>query len=352
MKPRGLATLIGSFPNVDPDRALRSILEAVPEAPVWPQLPNRDWREGFLPQYSEGLPGRIAQPDKGKVFFDTKADLSAELTAFYEAALGAPETGDFSLFEISPEASAGLPAALEVFAALGSRPPYIKVHTTGALSFSLTVFDRAGTPLYFDDTFADLTVQSAALKSRWQVRLFRPHADRIICFLDEPALSAFGSSCYQNVTRNDVVDRLGRVVRAVQEEGALVGVHVCGNSEWTLLIDAGVDIISFDAFGYGESIALYAPAVRPFLEGGGVIAWGIVPTSAEIHNHDAASLDEKLGHLVHHLSGHDVDRELIWQQSMLTPTCGMGTMTVDDSELVMRRLGELAARVQARIRND
>ncbi len=48
-------------------------------------------------------------------------------------------------------------------------------------------------------------------------------------------------------------------------DGAVAGVHCCGNTDWTILIDAGVDMINFDAFEYGETIALYPDAVKGFL---------------------------------------------------------------------------------------
>ena len=49
------------------------------------------------------------------------------------------------------------------------------------------------------------------------------------------------------MTRDDTVAKLGEVIEAVHAEGALAGVHCCGNTEWSILIDAGVDIINFDA---------------------------------------------------------------------------------------------------------
>ena len=75
-----------------------------------------------------------------------------------------------------------------------------------------------------------------------------------------------------------------------------------------------------------------------------------MPTSADIHDVDANGLLSKLDHLVDHLAGHGIERDLIWQQTMLTPSCGMGTMTVDEARLVMTRLAEVAERVQARLR--
>ena len=59
------------------------------------------------------------------------------------------------------------------------------------------------------------------------------------------------------MTRDDTVAKLGEVIEAVHAEGALAGVHCCGNTEWPILIDAGVDILNFDAFDYGDTILLY-----------------------------------------------------------------------------------------------
>lgn len=349
--PRAMATLIGSLPHKSTDDVLNKIFSAVPEAPIWPQLPMRDWREGFLPQYSEAMPARVEHPEEGKVSVNTESpDLAEELTSFYEKSILATESGDFSEFAISRKASEGFYKTLDYLKTLDTKPEYAKVHTTGAVSFSLTVFDQKQVPLYFDDTFADVCVQLAALCSRWQIQQYKPYAENIICFLDEPTLSAFGSSCYINVTREEVIKRLSATVDAVHEEGALAGVHVCGNSEWTILMDAGVDIINFDAYGYGESMALYADRVDQFLQEGKSLAWGVIPTSPKIFEESAENLDKRLTEVVKNLAGQGVDENLIWQQSIITPSCGMGTMSIEGSELVMQRLREVSEIVQKRIR--
>ncbi len=41
----------------DPDQAAALSLQYLPEAPIWPQLPQRDFREHMDGQYSESLPG-------------------------------------------------------------------------------------------------------------------------------------------------------------------------------------------------------------------------------------------------------------------------------------------------------
>jgi len=325
------------------------ILQAVPEAPIWPQLPKRHWREGFLPQYAEGLPGLVEHPKDGKVSINREnGDFVRAMTAFYEAQIKAKEGGVTDHFKISPEHASGIAVSRTALSKLKKKPPFVKIHTTGPISFGLTVFDEKGMPLLYDQAYADIVLQNAVMKSLWQLDQFEPYGDRIICFFDEPILSAFGSSTYINLTRDMVVPLLSEAVQALKGEGALVGVHVCGNSEWTLLLDAEVDIISFDAYNYGESLALYPERVSRHLERGGALAWGIVPTSPDIHEQSAESLEKRLTHFVDHLGRQGMDTSLIWRQSMLTPSCGMGTMSVEEAELVMETLHALARRIQDR----
>ena len=82
--------------------------------------------------------------------------------------------------------------------------------------------------------------------------------------------------------REDVVALLKEVIDAVHADSGLAGIHCCGNTEWSILIDAGVDIVNFDAFEFGETIAMYGKAVKEHLQRGGMLAWGVVPTSVAI----------------------------------------------------------------------
>ena len=45
VQPKCMATAIGSMPLADAARALEVIFGAIPDAPVWPQLPKRSLRE-------------------------------------------------------------------------------------------------------------------------------------------------------------------------------------------------------------------------------------------------------------------------------------------------------------------
>jgi hypothetical protein len=346
-EPRCLATAIGSLPHAKAQDAVRVVLDSIPDAPIWPQLPANGLHEQMEVQYSEGLPRVVVDADKQRMFIDTSGDTSDDLAAFYERFVAE----DVDSFQITSAFSKGIPAMLAALTAAGGKRPFVKVQTTGPISFGLTIVDEKKRAIYYNADFIDAVVKALAMKCRWQIRLFGKLAERVICFIDEPILSAFGSSTYVSVTRDDVVAKLGEVVEAVHAEGALAGVHCCGNTEWSILIDAGVDIVNFDAFDFGETIALYPEAVKRHLEQGGALAWGIVPTnSAKIQSQTAASLVDKFSALVGNLAkAAKIDRALIERQALITPSCGTGSLPVPDAEKVFSVLRETSAALRKQL---
>ena len=346
-EPRCLATAIGSLPHADAAQAARIVLDHIPDAPIWPQLPANGLNEQMEIQYSEGLPRVVIDRAKERMYIDTTGDTSNELAAFYETYLA----DDPEPFRITPEFSKGIPALEAALQAAPAKRRFVKVQTTGPISFGLTIVDENKRAIYYNAEFIDVVVKLLAMKCRWQIRKFQPFAEGIICFVDEPILSAFGSSTYVSVTRDDVVAKLGEVIEAVHAEGALAGVHCCGNTEWSILMDAGADIVNFDAFDYGETIALYPQAVKRHLESGKVLAWGIVPTnSAKIQAQTADSLIAKFHGLVDRLSGATgLARDLILRQAMVTPSCGTGSLPVADAERVFQTLRAVSAGLRAEL---
>jgi len=349
-QPKFLATAIGSMPFDNADYAVDVSLKNLPEAPIWPQLPRFGMNEQMEIQYSEGMPCTVIDRDKQRMYFNTSDDYSEAFATFYEMYMAATEGGDVSAMAISPAFSRGIYALEKRLQAGGKKMPFVKVQTTGPCSFALTLVDENKRAIYYNEEFLDVIVKALALKCRWQIRKFKPFAERIICFVDEPILSAFGSSTYVSVKREDVVARVNEVVEAVHAEGGLAGVHCCGNTEWSILIDAGVDIVNFDAFGFGDTMAMYADAVKSHLLKGGALAWGIVPTSAAIREQTVDALAAKLEQTMRHLAGKGIDQALIAQQAVLTPSCGTGSLDPADALNVFETLAALSRKMKAQYR--
>jgi hypothetical protein len=347
-KPRFLATAIGSLPLNDPVKAVDLVLASIPDAPIWPQLPRLGLQEQMEIQYSEGMPCVVFDREKGRLYFDTSKDYSEAFATFYEAYMAATEApagqGVFSPLAISPEFSQGIYALERRLKAEGKPRPYVKVQTTGPCSFALTLTDENKRAIYYNEEFRDVIIKALAMKCRWQIQMFKPFAKQIICFIDEPILSAFGSSTYVSVKREDVVAHLKEVIDAVHAEGGLAGIHCCGNTEWSILVDAGVDILNFDAFGFGETVAMYPQAMKSLLERGGAIAWGVVPTSPAIRQQTPELLAGHLEKMMDNLASKGIAKQLIVDQALVTPSCGTGSLEVADAERVfgtLRSVSEL-----------
>ncbi len=350
VKPRCTATAIGSLPHPDPEQALNVILNAIPDAPIWPQLPKLGLREQMEIQYSEGMPRVVIDDVKRRMFFDTAGDTSEDLAKFYEGYMAATEQGDFSAAAISPKFSAGIGALEKRLKSLNKKRPFVKCQTTGPMSFALTIVDEAKRAIYYDEEFVDVVVKALAMKCRWQIRKFKSFADNVICFVDEPILSAYGSSTYVSVKRSDVIAKLKEVADAIHAEGALSGIHCCGNTEWSIPVDAGVTIVNFDAFQFGESVALYPEHMkRHLVEKKNALAWGIVPTSAAIRDVTSAQLADKFAGLADHLAKKiGVDPKFVAEQAFITPSCGTGSMDIPDAERVFATLAETSAMLKQR----
>jgi methionine synthase II (cobalamin-independent) len=334
-----MATGIGSFPHQDTSSACELILSSAPEMPLWPQLANIDFREQMEIQFSEGLPCVVLDETKQRMYFDTSGDPTSELEKFYENYM----SENLGYFKISPDYGRGI---YEMEKKLSEKKPpsikFFKNQVTGPVTFGLAIVDENKRSIYYNDVFRDVVVKGITMKARWVLNKFKPLGYDQVCFVDEPILSAFGSSTYVSVQRADVVSLINEVIEAVHKEGALAGTHCCGNTEWPILIDAGVDIISFDAFEFGETIAYYSEQVNKFLEDGGVLAWGIVPTSEKINQETSDSLAKKLNERVKNLADKGIDENIIWERCLLTPSCGTGSLSVELSEKVFQNLSELS----------
>jgi hypothetical protein len=350
MKSKFLATGIGSMPFTNADQAVDVSLSKFREAPFWPQLPKLAFTEKMEIQYSEGMPSIVIDRENGRIYFDTVTDYYDQFAAFYETYLAAmdPDTGDGNCtsMAISPNYSKGIYAMEERLRSFDRKLPFIKVQTTGPCSFALTIVDESKRAIYYNEEFRDLAIKALAMKCRWQIQKFQPFAQQVICFVDEPILSAFGSSTYLSLKREDIVSHLAEMAAAIHADRALAGVHCCGNTEWSILVDAGMDIINFDAYGYGETITMYPDAIRKHLERGGMLAYGVVPTSTAIREESAGSLEDRLERLIDQLASKGIERQLIVEQAILTPSCGTGTLEPEDALRVFDLLGSLSKKMQ------
>lgn len=347
--PTGVTLAIGSMPHRDSLVATDRILQACPEAPCWPQLPSLGFQENMMAQFSEGIPCIRVDWERSKISFARPGDCPEELTRFYEDCLEAERTGNLSAFALSSHYAKGLPSFLDRLSPSHREPtPFVKGQVTGPLTFGLSILDENGLPGLFDETLEDVVRKGILMKALWQVECLKTLEAKPILFIDEPILAAFGSSTYINLSRQQAVAVLREIFDAVKDRGAFVGSHCCGNTDWSLMVDAGVDIINFDAYVYMDSIGLYADSLEEFLDRGGLIAWGIVPSQRLKARRDPEQLFEMLVQGIDKLSGQGLSRDALVTSLLLTTSCGLGTLTEAEADAALGELRTLGALVRGR----
>ncbi|MGB2824854.1 MAG: hypothetical protein WBF17_28030 [Phycisphaerae bacterium] len=330
-------TGIGSLPIAECEEAVSFVLDAGLSIPFWPQLPKRAFIERMVPQFSEFMPCVRIDAAQGRIGFDA-AEKYHHLEGFYEAFL----SEDLAPFALSEEAAAGLYAFQR--RAAGRSWPIVKGHITGPLTFCMGICDADKRPLYADADLRDAAVKLLTRKAQWQIERLRPlAAESVLIFVDEPILAAYGSSAYLGICEEDVWQLTGEVIRAIREAGAVAGMHVCGNSDWGVMIRTGVDVLNFDAWQYGPTIALYVEQVRALLDRGGCIAWGVVPT-VTVADADLEAVVRRLDECLDALTAKGFDREELRAASLLTPACGTGSIPFENARKtfsLLRQLGEM-----------
>ena len=340
MNIRAIATGIGSLPFKDPGQAVDLVFKYLPQAPFWPQLPRRNVREGMVAQYSENLPG-FSVTDDGLVF-DQKA-AEDQLESFYERII----TLDLDHFRISEPYAAGLYAFREALKQRDiSQARFIKCHVTGPFTFAAAIKTGNGAEVLHDEVLMQAMVKGLIMKALWQVRFFKAFGKPVIIFIDEPYLAGFGSA-YTALTRETAVKTLAEVSGAIKSPDALVGVHCCGNTDWSIFTDIRtIDIINFDAFSFLDKFALYGRDIAGFLKRGGYVCWGIVPTQEYAPGVNRELLMDKLLSAVRALVKKGVDPELLTRQMMLSPSCGLGALDPALPEGIFSLLNEISSFVR------
>ena len=351
-QPNGRPTLIGSLPISDHGEAVRLVFEYTPDIPVWVQLPVY-LNEGMIAQFLPGMPGLAVERDRQ--FVDTQGQsFDGDMLAFYEAYMAVME-GDADIegsrFALKPEMARGFFAFSDHLRTLSDRPLAVKGQVTGPVTFTTGVTDRQGRAIFYDAQTRDAAVKLLALKARWQVRRLSAFARTVIVFLDEPALAGFGSSEMISISREEISACLAEVVDAVHAEGGLAGIHVCANTDWSVVLGAGVDIVNFDAYAYFDRFILYPNELRSFIAAGGILAWGIVPTLSP-DDLDAATtetLTARWDDQFRQVAALGIDPATLLAQSIITPSCGAGSLDPERALRVLRLTRAVSDTIHSRI---
>ncbi len=347
-----LPVLIGSLPLDDHGEAIKLVFEHTPDIPLWIQLPVFK-EEGMMMQFLPGMPGLSIEEDRA--FVDTaNENFDEDILKFYEDYMAVDE-GKTALsdsrFVLTADTARGFFVFKDYLGRVSNLPIAVKGQITGPITFCTGVKDQNGRAIFYDEQLRDAAVKLLALKARWQVQQLSYFKRPVIIFFDEPALAGFGSSEFISISPEEIKNCFKEVISAVHSEGGLAGVHVCANTDWSLVLESSVDIVNFDAYAYFDRFILYPDQIRSFIESGRILAWGIVPTlnNEDIERETTDSLVAGLNQRVERIEALGIDRKKILAQSLITPSCGAGSLSLDLAQKVLRLTNEVSACLISRL---
>ncbi|NIS61963.1 MAG: hypothetical protein GTO13_15075 [Proteobacteria bacterium] len=302
-----LTTAMAVMPHKDVSRALELALSL--DVPFWPQLPHVSYYEDMYVQASEHFPGILLDLKKRTVRFSMEKFIGE-----FEEAMAHFEEPEY--LEISETYS----TVYHRFLALDlSDRPAIRGQLEGPISFGFHVLDQDDRPILFDDSIRPFMVEFLAKRANVQLNRLKNLNANAFLFIDEPGLQFLFSalSGYGDVAaRGDLETFFSSIERPR-------GIHLCGNPDWDFLLNLDLDILSLDVYSNGEVFVAYVQSIHRFLDRGGVIVWGVVPTNfEEFEKEDVDSLESRLTQLWNILVDEGIDREFLLSRSMLSPaTC-------------------------------
>ncbi len=325
-----LTTAMAVMPHKDVSRALELAMSM--DIPFWPQLPLFSYYEDMYVQASEHFPGILLDMEKRTLRFSMEKFISEldEAMAHFDE----PE-----YFDISDAYSVVYNRFLQ--SDLSDRPA-IRGQLEGPISFGFNVVDENDRPILFDDTVRPFMLEFMAKRVNAQMTRLKELNPNAFMYVDEPGLQFLFSAMAgygDQAARGDMETFFSMIERPR-------GVHLCGNPDWDFLLGLDLDILSLDVYTNGEIFSSYAASIKKFLDRGGILSWGIVPTNFEPFEKEAIdSLEKQLEGIWAVLHKKGIDRDFLFSRSLLSPaTCCLvnpdGEKTVEAAFEMTRRLSE------------
>ena len=254
-----------------------------PRSPSGPSCRDARFMKTCTSSAWSGRPPSWSIPAAATVYMDTRKTEGIE--RFYEDVYG----DNVDAFAISEQAAPGFYALLERLPRMAEGIRYVKGQLTGPFTLGIGLKDENGKPVIYDGAYFDIIKKALRMKAAWMIKAIKrvcPDKE-VLLFFDEPALVSFGSA-FVSVSARAVTSLFDEVREGLD---ARVGVHCCGNTDWSVLLRTGVDIINYDAFNFMETLFYFRRELSAFLARGGRIAPGIVPSSGEaLHEASLADL--------------------------------------------------------------
>jgi hypothetical protein len=323
----GAVTGIGSLPHTSGEEAVRSVAGFSPEVPFWPQLPQRSERESIVGQGLGIVENLIERRNDGYGYKVKDGQLDLVLEILYQ-----------SSGELTSANAAGF-GAFEEALSTGVFPSSVAVkgQIEGPITLAAYLFHKDRPFLADPALFAAIAFHISQI-IRWQIDRLKSAGLPVLLFVDEPTL-CLDAPLANAVSVEQRLNALAATLESARLRGAYAGLHCCAAGPFERMCRVRPDIISFDAH---EGLDMFFADWHglDFMQQGGIVAYGIVPTTPGVNAVDSATIFLRWLKAAS-LAG---DPQKFAQRAMITATCGLGLLdpsAVAESFEVAHSVGKL-----------
>ena len=339
---------IGSLPHKNLKDAMDLVEKNFDKIPFWPQLAKLNRKEDMIVQFLECIPGLQFDEAADKIYLENESDdFFGQLEEFfmdYEEIIADPTSELLDKYAVTEAYSTTFRPFLEILKK--TKPAYAKGQIVGPFTLATSLTDKENKCAYYDETLKEIIVKMLSLKALWQIKEIKKASENTtpIIFIDEPSISQLGTSAFITISHEEVIEMIKEISDLIKENGGLSAIHCCGKCDWTIPINVGVDIINLDGFFFAQSLSLFHKEIESFIKNGGLIAWGIVPTLDKdaLTQTNIEEMLSKFEEAIEYLTKKGIDKTLLVNSSMVTPSCGAGSITVELAEKAMDLTKELS----------
>ncbi len=341
-------TAIGSLPHTNLKSAIDLVKANFSKIPFWPQLVKVSKNEDMIFQFLEGMPSFFCE--NNKIYLDTEyesffEDLEEFFTDFEESLndLNSPRLDKFKI-------TTSLTFKEYTKLIKDTKPNFAKGQIVGPFTLSTSLYTKDDTAAIYDETLREIIVKTLTLKALWQIKEIKaanPNTTPII-FIDEPSISQLGTSAFVGITQEEVISMISEITKQIKINSGISAIHCCGKCDWTIPLKSGADIINPDAYTFAENLSLFTNDIEKFLNNGGKIAWGIVPTldKCAISKASINDLIIKFNTAINYLTKKGINEKLVIDNSIITPSCGAGGLSEEMAEKAMTLTKELSVQLK------
>jgi hypothetical protein len=195
----------------------------------------------------------------------------------------------------------------------------IKGQIEGPITLSAYLFHK-GRPFLSDPALFSAVAFHVSQIICWQIDRLKSAGLPVLLFVDEPAL-CLEAPAANAVSEEQRLNALAVTLEDARVRGAYAGLHCCAARPFERMFRVKPDILSFDAH---EGLDLFFADwhALDFVNQGGTVAYGIVPTRPGLNAVDSASI------FIRWLKAASLagDPQKFAQRAMITATCGLGLL--------------------------